>query len=575
MEILYYKIKPLIIITLILFRSIQAENILMITMGGTKSHKIPFWELSKGLIKRGHHITFVNGFKQDFHMKGLKEVTPNRLVNYINNFTDWDLVGTRLANKAPIPIWQALRYPAESCNSLLETDADTGLSLTDELLTQKFHLAIVDGAFPECALGIVHRLSLPFMFINTVGFYTGSLAIAGNPIAYAVTPHVFTALTQTMNLLQRVQNYITHIMANLLHKYYTNQVHDVLMKHLGSSVPHPFALARNVSFILQNGHAIVTYPRPFYPNVAEIACIHCRPAVKLSHELEEFVEGAPAGVIYFSMGSSVKAANMPEKFRKMLVKVFARLSQYHILWKWDENVTITKATTETLSTQKMITLPSLLATTMKLSMKNTTCKTKTTTNFMTDLPKNVYLSGWLPQQDILGQRKLKAFITHGGLLSMYESIYHGVPMVMLPVFCDHDVNAAKAEQDGYAIRLSLEIITADKLYHAILAIIKNDKYKRKINEKRQLMLDQMNRPLDTAVFWTEYLLRHQNVMHLQSPVRNMSFFIYHNLDVLLCLCVMVFGIFVILRKILNFAAECTYKSYRRERRNGMKICKQN
>lgn len=101
---------------------------------------------------------------------------------------------------------------------MLEPDAETGVTITDELLTKKFHLAIVDSAFPECALGIVHRLCLPFMYINTVGFYTGSLAIAGNPIAYAVTPHVFTALTQTMHLLQRVQNFATHILANLLHK---------------------------------------------------------------------------------------------------------------------------------------------------------------------------------------------------------------------------------------------------------------------------------------------------------------------------------------------------------------------
>lgn len=27
-------------------------DILMATMGGTKSHKIPFWELAKGLIAR-------------------------------------------------------------------------------------------------------------------------------------------------------------------------------------------------------------------------------------------------------------------------------------------------------------------------------------------------------------------------------------------------------------------------------------------------------------------------------------------------------------------------------------------
>lgn len=30
----------------------MAADILMVTMGGTKSHKIPFWELAKGLIPR-------------------------------------------------------------------------------------------------------------------------------------------------------------------------------------------------------------------------------------------------------------------------------------------------------------------------------------------------------------------------------------------------------------------------------------------------------------------------------------------------------------------------------------------
>ena len=30
----------------------MAADILIVTMGGTKSHKIPFWELAKGLIER-------------------------------------------------------------------------------------------------------------------------------------------------------------------------------------------------------------------------------------------------------------------------------------------------------------------------------------------------------------------------------------------------------------------------------------------------------------------------------------------------------------------------------------------
>lgn len=62
-------------------------------MGGTKSHKIPFWELAKGLINRGHNITFLSGFPADFHVEGLVEITPTNFVQYIQNYTNWDLLG--------------------------------------------------------------------------------------------------------------------------------------------------------------------------------------------------------------------------------------------------------------------------------------------------------------------------------------------------------------------------------------------------------------------------------------------------------------------------------------------------
>lgn len=55
---------------------------------------------------------------------------------------------------------------------------------------------------------------------------------------------------------------------------------SVIRNHFGN-VPHVYDMARNVSFILQNGHASVSYSRPFLPNVAEVACIHCRPAKPL------------------------------------------------------------------------------------------------------------------------------------------------------------------------------------------------------------------------------------------------------------------------------------------------------
>lgn len=124
-------------------------------------------------------------------------------------------------------------------------------------------------------------------------------------------------------------------------------------------------------------------------------------------ELEDFIAGAgDFGFIYVSMGSSVKAANMPENLRLLLVNTFAKLP-YRVLWKYESTMN------------------------------------------QNDLPSNVKISRWLPQQDVLGHKKLRAFVTHGGLLSMYETVYHGTPAVVMPVFCDHDSNSEKAKVDGY------------------------------------------------------------------------------------------------------------------------------
>lgn len=35
---------------------------------------------------------------------------------------------------------------------------------------------------------------------------------------------------------------------------------------------------------------------------------------------------------------------------------------------------------------------------------------------------------------------------------MYETVYHGAPAVVMPVFCDHDVNSEKSMTDGYGER---------------------------------------------------------------------------------------------------------------------------
>ncbi|XP_062715307.1 UDP-glucosyltransferase 2 isoform X2 [Aedes albopictus] len=463
----------------------SAADILMITMGGTKSHKIPFWELAKGLIPRGHNITFLSGFPADFSFNGLQEVTPSGLVEFIRNYTNWDLLGARMRGDLPLSLWDVFRYSWQACDATLEDKE------TMDLLGRKFDLLILDGAYPECALSLAYRLGAPYMYINTVGFYTGTMAMAGNPGPYSVTPVFYRPLTDDMDFFQRVMNSIFHLTIQPVYVASMTLLQAIVRRHLGADIPHVWDLARNVSFILQNGHATVTYPRPLLPNIAEIACIHCKPAGPLPKDLEDFIAGAgESGFIYVSMGSSVKAANMPDHLRKLLIQTFSRLP-YRVLWKYEAN-----------------------------------------SSMLTDLPPNVRLGRWLPQQDILGHRKLRAFVTHGGLLSMFETVYHGVPVVTMPVFCDHDANAAKAETDGYALQLDLETLTTEKLVRGIHRVIHDPKFRNEAKRRQTLLKDTRTTPLETAVYWTEYVLRHNGAYHLQTPARNLSFFAYYGLDVI-------------------------------------------
>lgn len=48
----------------------------------------------------------------------------------------------------------------------------------------------------------------------------------------------------------------------------------------------------------------------------------------------------------------------------------------------------------------------------------------------------------------------------------------------------------------------------------------------------KLYRDQLNRPLDTAIYWVEYVAKHRGAAHMHSAGQDLSFVEYHNLDIL-------------------------------------------
>lgn len=62
-------------------------------------------------------------------------------------------------------------------------------------------------------------------------------------------------------------------------------------------------------------------------------------------------------------------------------------------------------------------------------------------------------------------------MTHGGTNGLYEAVYHGVPLVGIPLFGDQGDNLARLTRHGAAIVLHFNHMTVDELTEALSAVI--------------------------------------------------------------------------------------------------------
>lgn len=72
------------------------------------------------------------------------------------------------------------------------------------------------------------------------------------------------------------------------------------------------------------------------------------------------------------------------------------------------------------------------------------------------VPDNFMVYPFVPQLEVLQHANL--FITHGGMNSINEAMYYGVPMVVIPLDADQYINANRTVELGLASRIDLKRI---------------------------------------------------------------------------------------------------------------------
>lgn len=251
-------------------------------------------------------------------------------------------------------------------------------------------------------------------------------------------------------------------------------------------------------------------PRPSMPGLAYVAGIQIKPPKALPSDIQvswppfhsqrqifkfrfslrqEFMDGASSdGVIYFSLGSCIRSIDLPRDKLNAFMDAF-RLLKQRVLWKF-ENETIE------------------------------------------NLPPNVMIRKWLPQNDVLAHKNLKLFITHGGVFGTQEGIHYGVPMLFIPVYSDQFRNAMRCVHAGYAEMLRFADVRADKLAQKARQILDDSKYASEAKAVSALFRDNPIDPMEEAMYWIEYTARYQGTKAFKTSAVNLPLYVYLHLDIL-------------------------------------------
>ncbi|MCL4338639.1 hypothetical protein M1271_03045 [Patescibacteria group bacterium] len=104
-----------------------------------------------------------------------------------------------------------------------------------------------------------------------------------------------------------------------------------------------------------------------------------------------------------------------------------------------------------------------------------------------EIPENITIGNYLPQLSIL--KKASLFISHGGMNSVNESLYYGVPMLFFPFIQEQRANAARVQELGAGISWDKKPVEKDSFMTAVNELLTNKTYKENAHKIEKTLKD--------------------------------------------------------------------------------------
>ncbi|CAG9860221.1 unnamed protein product [Phyllotreta striolata] len=472
------------------------------------SHQSTFQPIWKELSLRGHQVTVITPNPlNDPTLTNLTEIDVSfvyknpKLRHIINNIKKDDH-----PLKAHKIIFELFRFIFEE-----EMQYEPIKRLIENQDKHAYDLLLIQYSyFTDPLLAFLNKFNAPLVGVSSLGLLLHGHDAMGNPTHPVVSPDFMLGLPKRLNIIQKVESLFHNFAYRLFyHWYILPKLDESARKYFGDDMVPLRELHKNVSLVLYNNNRLIHEVRPNVPNVIEINQLHIKKPKPLPEDIQKYLDSSPQGVVYFSFGTNVKSSNLSYTLRKEIIGALAELP-YKVIWKWEDD-------------------------------------------YLPDQPINVLVRKWLPQQDILNHPNVKVFLTQGGLQSIEETINCEVPIVGMPFFTDQPTNIQKIAELGMGLYIEHTTVTKDILKNALLEVAQNKKYKENVVKYKQILVDEPMRGVEKAIWWIEYVMRHNGAAHLRSMAADMTFFEYFMIDVVVFSLIVISLMIYISLKLFSYA----------------------
>ncbi|XP_045469174.1 UDP-glycosyltransferase UGT5-like isoform X8 [Harmonia axyridis] len=471
---------PLLLVTIAviyLSQGVGGSKILGVFWTPSKSHHILGSALLQALAKKGHNVTLLSPFIDDVDIPNFKQIKltgieglMKGMANPKNSIIQMLFVFLQLLRSGQEDFWLA-----EPIQELIKSK-------------EEYDVAIAIPMLYDAQLALYHHLGLP-----VIEFFPGASNFMVNK--YVANPNIGPAASfpavdgQDGSFISRLLfATITFVMRSMEVLLVDPPLQKVMDKYIPGS-PQLWELQKNISLMFVNSHLSIEPPRPYVPNMVQIGGFYAQTTKKLPDNLQKYLDSAKDGAILFSFGTNMKIAEVEKDKLDAIMEGLRKIAPIKVLFK------------------------------SEIDLK--------------DAPKNVLVSKWLPQNDILAHPNIKAFITHGGLGGNTEAVYHGVPMIGIPLFADQKTNIENAVKSGYAVRIFYEDINQKTVDEALEQILKNPSYTEKAKKRSSLLRKQPMNPMDKAIWWVEHIIEHKGGEHLRNLGMDLEWYQLYMVDIML------------------------------------------